>query len=152
MIRSAAPRLLALGLAAGLSVSGAIAVSAAATRAPRRKPHLSEHRIVQLAERAAARAGDPSPTLIQRSEGTRHDANLVDSGDIVPGRRWSYLIAEPGHFVFKDAPTPPGAPAPTGTGLTLIVNASTGEITDTRVSDRYPHLARLGPVHTDLRR
>lgn len=53
---------------------------------------------------AAYSAGDPEPTLIQHSEGTRDKANLVDSGDIVPGRRWSYLIAERGDFVFKDAP------------------------------------------------
>src|SRR5262245_11595066 len=115
MIGTATRRLLVLGLAAGLSASGAIAVSVAATRPPGRKPHLSEHRILRIAQRAAARAGDPSPSLIQHSEGTRHDANRVDSGDIVPGRQWSYLIAERGHFVFEDAPEPPGVPAPAGT-------------------------------------
>ena len=146
MIRSAKYRLLAL--AVGTLVLGGVAVSAAATER-RHEPSLSEGRIVQLAEQAATRAGDPNPTLIQHSEGTRHDANLVDSGDIVAGRTWSYLIAERGRFVLRDAPRPPGARAPTGNVLTLVVNASTGEITDIGVSDSYPHLARLGPVHTD---
>jgi hypothetical protein len=133
----------------------AILVGSSATAHPERshqRPHLSERRILRIAETAAARAGDPKPSLIQHSEGTRHRANLVASGDGIPGRQWSYLIAERGHFVLKDAPIPPGAAAPRGSVLTLIVNASTGQGTDGGVSNRYPDLDRLGPVHTDLRR
>ena len=151
MMNSTPRRLVVLGLAGALSAWGAIAVSVAATKAPRREPHLSERRIVRIAEQAAAQAGDPTPTLIQHSAGTRRNANRVDSGDIVPGRQRSYLIAERGHFVFKDVPTPSAAPAPAGTVLTLIVSAASGRITDIGVADRYPRLARLGPVHTDRR-
>jgi hypothetical protein len=32
------------------------------------------------------------------------------------------------------------------------VNASTGQVTDGGLSNRYPDLAKLGRVHTDLRR
>lgn len=105
---------------------------------------------MQIAERAAAQAGDPRPTLIQHSEGTRHEANLVASGDRAPGRRWSYLIAERGDFVL-DAPAPLGVRAPRGSVLTLVIDAATGTVTDSGVSDRYPQLATLGPVSTDLR-
>src|SRR6202035_1838820 len=104
-----------------------------------------------IAERAAARAGDPHPSLIQHAEGTRHEANLVDSGDVVPGCRWSYLIAEPGHFVLRSAHIPSGAPLPKGTVLTLVIDAATGRSTDGGLSNHYPDLDRLGPVTTDLR-
>jgi hypothetical protein len=123
----------------------------ASSRFSRGKPQLTQRRILRIAETAAERAGDPKPTLIEHSEGARQNANLVDSGDMVLGRQWSYLIAERGHFVFNDAPRPAGARAPSGSVLTLIVDASRGQITDAGLSNRYPHLAQLGPVHTDLR-
>jgi hypothetical protein len=132
-----------------------IVVTSAATaslRSSGNRPHLSERRILRIAEAAAARAGDRRPTLIQHSEGGRHEANLVDSGEWVPGGAWSYLIAEQGHFVLKDVSLPLGARPPTGSVLTLIIDARTGEITDLGLTNRYPHLARLGLVHTDLRR
>lgn len=141
--------------AAGLIAACAVAagpVAGASGGGSRRRPQLSERRILHIALAAAASAGDRHPTLIQHSAGTRHDANLVDSGDIVPGRNWSYLIAERGHFVLRNAPVPPGEPPPHGSVLTLIVDASTGQATDGGVSNRYPRLVRLGPVHTDLRR
>jgi hypothetical protein len=114
------------------------------------KAHLSNARIRKIAERAATQNGDPKPTLIQHSEGTRFAANLVASGDLVFGWAWSYLIAVRGHFVLNGASVPPGAPAPHGTVITLVVNASTGQVTDSGVSDRYPDLAKLGPVVSDL--
>jgi hypothetical protein len=36
--------------------------------------------------------------------------------------------------------------------ITLVVDAATGQVTDSGVSNRYPPLARLGKVTTDLRR
>lgn len=136
-----------------LAMGGGVAISASATVGTNASrggmPHLAELRIALT---AAAHAGDRAPLLIQHSQGTREKANLVDSGDVVPGRQWSYLIAERGHFIFKDAPGPPGAPVPTGSVLTLVVNARTSQITDSGLSDRYPGLAKLGPVATDLDR
>ena len=154
MISTRPGRFLAAAAASGL-IAGAVVLSSLAVASPRparAKPHLTERRILSIAKTAAARAGDPKPLLIQHSEGTRHRANLVDSGDIVPGRQRSYLIAERGRFLFTDAPTPSGARAPTGSVLTLVVDASTGEITDTGLSNHYPDLTALGPVTTDLRR
>jgi hypothetical protein len=116
------------------------------------RPTLSEHEILVIALGAARSAGDPAPTLIQHSEGTRVAANHVDSGDIVPGSDWSYLIAERGRFVLNDVSVPAGASAPRGSVLTLIVSAHSHEVTDFGVSDRYPDMARLGPVTTDLHR
>lgn len=155
MSRGVLRRWVASAGAAGLLTTGGIALASGQSGSSDRvfrRPHLSERRILQLAERAAARAGDRYPILIQHSQGTRHNANLVDSGDVVPGGQWSYLIAERGHFVLNDAPRPSGASAPRGSVLTLIVNAAAGGVSDSGVSNRYPDLDNLGPVHTDLRR
>jgi hypothetical protein len=147
-------RLLAGAGAAGLLSAGGIAVTSAQGGSSSRihgKPHLSERRILRIAEQAAAGGGDRYPTLIRQREGTRHDANLIDSGDGVSGQQWSYLIAERGHFVVKDSQGLPGSTVPRGSVLTLIVNATTGHVTDFGVSDRYPDLAKLGRIYTDLR-
>jgi hypothetical protein len=154
MIGIALPKLLAVASATGLVAAGGVLGSSLATAGaggPNGRPQLPEYRIVQTAERAAAQAGDPRPTLIQHSAGSRQEANLVSSGDGVPGGRWSYLIAERGNFVLKNASVPSGARAPSGSVLTMIVDAATGRVTDGGVSDRYPRLATLGPVTTDLR-
>ena len=137
---------------AGVVVASAMVVvtALAATRSVSRRS-LTEARILQIARRAAAGAGDRTPSLIQHSQGTRHQANLVAGGDLVAGAQWSYLIAERGSFVLKNASYPSGARAPRGSVLTMVVNAKTGAVTDGGVSDRYPDLAALGTVHTDLR-
>jgi hypothetical protein len=153
-MRRAARRPLVIAAAAALAL-GAVVISSSATAQPsgaRDHPRLAGRQILRIANTAAASAVDPRPTLIQHSQGTRYRANLVDSGDIVPGKAWCYLIAERGHFVFSDAPRPPGARAPSGSVITLVVDASAREITDSGVSDRFPKLAALGPVTTDLRR
>jgi hypothetical protein len=116
------------------------------------RPSLTEPQLRAIALRAARGAGDPAPTLIQHSEGTRRAANLIDSGDIVPGTAWSYLIAERGRFVLRNASVPAGAKLPRGSVLTLVVAARSHQVTDFGVSNRYPDLAKLGPVTTDLRR
>ena len=148
-------RLFAAAAAAGVLTAGGIALASAhnGNSSPTHaKPRLSERRILQLAENAAAGNGDRRPTLIQHAEGTRHDANLVDSGEGVPGRAWSYLIAERGQFVVRNSEGVPGSAVPHGLVLTLIVNAANGQVTDFGVSNKYPDLIKLGPVHTDLRR
>jgi hypothetical protein len=156
MIRSALRDWLAGSAIVGSIVAFAVVAitsSASATlHSSQGKPHLSERQVLGIALKVAAQAGDRKPTLIQHAERTRHEANLVASGDLVPGRRWSYLIAERGHFVFKNASRPAGARAPSGSVLTLVVDASTRQVTDTGLSNRYPHLSDLGPVRTDLRR
>jgi hypothetical protein len=122
-------------------------------RAPSRpKPRLSEKRLLRIAEDAATRAGDPHPRLIQHAAGTRFEAVRISSGDLVFEWNWSYLIAERGHFICQACSVPPGAKPPTGSVLTLVVDAANGQATDSGLSKRYPPLQRLGHVTTDLRR
>lgn len=113
-------------------------------------PTLSEQRIVALAEREASESGDSKPTLIQHAAGTHFEAVLVSSGDLVFAWNWSYLIAIRGHFVWTSASVPPGAKPPKGRVITLVVDARTGQVTDGGIGNRYPQLAKLGPVTTDL--
>jgi len=110
---------------------------------PGPRPHLSEARIIAIATAAATHADDPQPTLIQHSAGTRFQANLVDSGDLVFDYRWSYLIAEQGRFAFGNIGPPPGEGELTGSVITQVVDASTGQVTDAGISNRFPKLAKL---------
>lgn len=129
--------------------AGALALSSNAATSSHHQ--LTEQQILRIALRAAARQGDPRPTLIQHSEGTRCAANRIMSGACFGGSAWSYLIAERGHFIGYGATVPAGASLPRGTVITLIVNATTGQGTDGGISYRYPPLAQLGPVTTDFR-
>ena len=47
-----------------------------------------------------------------------------------------------------DAPTPPGAPAPRGSVLTIVIDAHHGTVTDAGLSNRYPDVGALGAVRT----
>ena len=118
---------------------------------PGPQPHLSGSRILKLAEQAAARSGDPSPSLIQHVEATRFDAVRISSGDLVFEWNWAYLIAERGHFTCSACSGPSRAKAPTGSVITLVVDAKSGQGTDGGIGNRYPPLAKLGRVTTDLR-
>lgn len=112
---------------------------------------MSEALIKRAALRAATQAGDRHPSLIQHAEGTRERANKIAWRDTVPDFNWCYLIAVRGKFVLHDVSSPPGAKPPKGTVLTLVLDAKTGRTLDFGVQDRYPDLAKLGPVTTDLR-
>jgi len=135
------------GAVAG-AAAGILGSSLAGARSPRQ---LTEGQILQLALGAAARSGDPRPTLIQHSEGPLGKANQITAGAYIGGSAQSYLIAARGQFIGYGAPIPAGAPLPRGTVITLIVNAATGRVTDDGITNRYPRLAQLGPVTTDFR-
>jgi hypothetical protein len=144
--------------AVGLGLAGWSSLGvAASTPSSGATVSFSADQIPGLAQSIAARHGDPAPGLIQHSiETTRGAANLVASGDTISGadaQTPSYLIAIRGHFS-GPRPLPPLAPASaesteTYSVITLVVNAETGEITDSGHSDTYPDLAALGAVATD---
>jgi hypothetical protein len=130
------------------AVSGALIVtlvpgsSAASTS-------LTQAQITGIALGFAANAGDPTPTLVEHVETTRSQAVEASSADTVQNNAASYLIAMRGNFVLQDAPRPPGAAAPTGSVLTLVIDAQTGQLTDIGVQDNVPDLSQLGPVTID---
>jgi hypothetical protein len=140
-----------LGNLAGPHVHSVSARLSVLAYRPGPRPSLSEQQILSMAEGAAHRSGNPMPTLIQHVIGTRFDAVRISSGDLVFEWNWSYLIAIRGRFSAIYASYPAGVTPPTGTVMTLVVDARTGHVTDSGVSERYPPLATLGPVTTDFR-
>ena len=149
MLRGSRRRYLVLaaivGLVAGCTVA-ATTLAAGASGRPQAKLSASERELLKIALRAAARAGDPRPTLIQYSVGTRGKANLISSKDITGGEQRSYLIAERGHLVLRDLGI--GNKTIRGSVITLVLNASTMLGTDFGLQNNYPNLAALGRVTT----
>ncbi len=148
-------------LTGGLVALACLAATSASAANPARlslAPRLSDSRLRAIALTAAKADGDAHPTLIQDAEGSRRIANLVAGGQ--PGNAWnaSYLLAERGTFATPTISTPPGIPMGPGPVritrhvITLVVDARTGKVTDSGLSDRYPNLARLGRVTTLQRR
>jgi hypothetical protein len=115
------------------------------------KPRLSEKQIRRIAMAAAKHARDRHPSLIQHAAGSHFKAVLIGQGDLVFEWNWSYLIAIRGHFIYSNVGLGSSSTIH-GTVITLVVDAGTGQITDAGLSHRYPLLARLGKVTTDLRR
>jgi hypothetical protein len=113
-------------------------------------PKLTEDQISQIARGAAdGIGGDSAPTLIEHVEGLREQTVFSLSGDTVPSSSDVFAIVMRGHFVASGAPTPPDVPAPTGSVMVLIIDATTGQVTDLGIQDQVPDLATLGPVTSD---
>ena len=114
----------------------------------------NETKILTLARSAAASKPDPTPSLIQHAAGTRQHANhvMTTGGHLVPGDELSYLIAIRGDFS-GSARQPPFPPKPPRlarwTVQMLVIDAATGQVTDSGGSNDYPDLPALGPVTTD---
>lgn len=108
-------------------------------------------RLTAIAHRAAARNGDPKPTWITAVATTRAKAlTSATPGDYVPGsaRVKVYLITMCGHFTAGDASIPPGAKAPSGRYLSLVIDARTFRGLDFGIGPKPPPVApaSLGPV------
>ncbi len=126
---------------------------------PAPAPHLSERQIRRIEMSAIAGGGDPHPSLIQHAEGTRFEANLIASPDLIFDWSWAYLIAIHGHFKWSSTgvfgsysrreSSPAGSHTIHNSVITVILNAKTGQTEDFGTSDHYPDLAKLGPVTTD---
>ncbi len=101
----------------------------------------------QIALAAAAEYGEQAPSAITYVATTRQEANTADFGGVVDSNQPSYLIVEHGHFS-DPAALPPGSTAapPSGSVLTLVVDAQTGQILDTGIMSGEPNMASLGAV------
>lgn len=137
-----------LGLVAACTLAATSLAKGSSSR-PHVRRSATERWILKVALRAAVEAGDPRPTLIQHSVGSRVKANLVASGEGGGGEQRSYLIAERGHFVLRDVGI--GNQTIRGSVITLVFNAKTRDGTDYGLQNNYPNLAALGPVTTDWR-
>jgi hypothetical protein len=109
--------------------------------------------IKSLVMTTAARLGDSTPTDISYSAPVTRNAANAASGDgaIIGGADGSasgyILVVAHGHFTAYDAITPPGDNNyPTGTVMIMVVDASTGQPTDSGIQRNTPDMSKVGPV------
>jgi hypothetical protein len=127
---------------------------------PRREPLplvTKEADLLPLALKAAARAGDPDPELVQHVSGTRQKLTTL-TGSIVHSDDPCYMIAIRGSFSGR-RPFPHGPEWDHRRGeiehwpvKVLVVEISSGRIVDSGGGRQWPDLAQVGPVVTDRRR
>jgi hypothetical protein len=146
--RALAPLAGAAALASLLAAAGC-GRSAAAIGAP--VPASAIGRLTAIAHRTATINGDPRPAWITAVLTTRAKAlTSATPGDYVPGSAHVkvFLITMRGHFIARDASRPPGAKAPTGRYLSLLIDAKTFQGLDFGIAPKPPPVppASLGPV------
>jgi hypothetical protein len=101
-----------------------------------------------MALQASSANGVPSPKTIEVVASPDHQAaEKIVSGDIVNDHVAVYVVeVTGGTFTDNTASTPPGVPAPSGSVLTLTVDAQSFRVTDFGLTDTAPDLTQIGPV------
>ena len=158
---------LTLAVAALVAVATSIGVVAAAksndravTKSPRRftgtfhtrtgAPFPPDQQVLtdlrELALSVASNSGeDDSPTGGRVWATSRERANeLAFQTRMADTDQPVYVVVLHGDFVLSDAPRPSGAPIPTGSVLTMIVDPTTGGIMDFGAHHVAPDLSALG--------
>jgi hypothetical protein len=96
---------------------------------------------VALIKEAARLNGEPSPTAITTNATTRAAAfAAVGAGaDDVPATPIDLVVAH-GAFTGFEVKRPPGAPAPRGHVLFLLIDSASGLVTDWGIGNVDPHV------------
>lgn len=112
-------------------------------------PAWGSKNLKDVALQTATSLGDSRPTTIRYVKCNRKaaakflDNSRVDSDDV------SYVIVMHGNFIDEKAFMPPGAKAPTGNTLSLVIRASDGAVTDLVLNNQsYNGLGQLGSERT----
>jgi hypothetical protein len=101
--------------------------------------------VTAAANRVAAINGDAHPSNAAWVKTTRQTAVSAESTDTVDSNQPVYYVVLHGHFAATKGYLGPGAAVPTGTILTLTVDASTGEVLDNSLSNKTPDFSHTGP-------
>jgi hypothetical protein len=110
-------------------------------------PVTSSSAAAAIAERIAATNNVPTPPTVDVAQATRTQAiAVVDPTDTIATNEPSYVVQMSGDFIGYGAKVPPGAALPTGTNMTVVINASSGRITDWSIDNSPQPLSALGPV------
>lgn len=114
-------------------------------------PALAVHRLTVMADRAVKVNGGSTPAWATAVVTTYKKAlTSATPGDTVPmGKKTIvYLVTMKGHFIAEQGPVPPGVHAPTGTCMSIVINAKTFQATDFGLGPKPPPVspASLGPV------
>ena len=113
-------------------------------------PASAVHRLTAIADRAVTLNGG-HPVAWATAVVTTHAKALTSAtpGDTTPGAKAIvYLVTIKGRFVCGLCSGPPGSHAPTGTYLSLVIDARTFAGTDSGLGPKPPPVppARFGPV------
>jgi hypothetical protein len=103
--------------------------------------------IASAAKSFATANGDSDPSAITAVRSTRGTAlDKLHAGKIDPAlsSQSVYVVTMHGEFTAHDAAVPKGHALPTGSDLTMVIDALTGRLTDWMVSDSQPSLGVLG--------
>lgn len=146
---SGAKRFMVGGTGVAGMAAAAVIFAAAGSGANTPNPALAAH-LKSLVMTDAARMGDRTPRDISFSAlTTRNRALAAASGDQVGppyGQTPSYLVVAHGNFTAYGVSPPGSAANPTGTVMTLVVDATTGQPTDSGIQGTTPDMSKLGPV------
>jgi hypothetical protein len=134
-----------LALVTATSVLGSS--HSAARPAPESPPSATAPEISQLtaiARDASAAYGESNPKLGAVVSSTRDVANRFTNGATIFDDSPCYVLEVSGHFTAMRHPR--GVPAPSGTVLTVIVDAATMTPVDAGIGSTAPDLSGLGPT------
>jgi hypothetical protein len=138
----------ACGSASGMAVTASHHPAVAEPGQP--VPASAVHRLTAIADRAVTLNGG-RPVAWATAVVTTHAKALTSAtpGDTTPGAKAIvYLVTIKGHFVCGLCSVPPGSHAPTGTYLSLVIDARTFAGTDSGIGPKPPPVppTRFGPV------
>lgn len=118
-------------------------------------PLLTDAQVREVADREAADAEDASPSDVRAVDVSLKSALAIDPHNVVPSppdpgvaaleASTVVVVSMHGSFTLNNGRVPPGKPAPTGSVLTLILDAHTGQMEGRALTDEEePGLAGLG--------
>ncbi len=120
-------------------------------------PLLTDAQVGEIADREAAGAEDASPSDVRAVDASLKSALAIDPHNVVPSApdpgvaaleaSAVVVVSMHGSFTLTNGRVPPGEPAPTGSVLTLILDAHTGQMEGRALTDEEePGLAGLGAL------
>jgi hypothetical protein len=155
LLAGGATETLAAGDGSGTTTPAEAPSAGAPTYTAPAGPLLADAQLDAIARRGAAVAGDASPVSIQAVDTSLRSAMEIDphnslpqapdAGEAALEASTVAVVAMHGSFTLEDARVPPGRGAPSGTVLTLIVDAHTGQVEGRAISnEEAPGFAGLG--------
>nr|WSX53660.1 hypothetical protein OG409_34930 [Streptomyces sp. NBC_00974] len=100
--------------------------------------------LVEIAQRIAAKNGDGHPKNLKVVKTKRKAAAQAVSGAAVNSDQDAFVVEMTGKFTAHQVKVPHGGPQPTGSTLTLTIDANTGLILDWGLTTGTPTPTRLG--------
>lgn len=135
-----------------LLTAGVASLAPAFLALPHATAETDDQRVRGFAARAAHAGGDDNPSALHWVRTTRAAANRELAGAVADdsdSSRDVFVIQQHGHFTARYASVPDGSALPTGSVMTLVVDSTSGNLTDYGLSSNDKDLSSLGDVHDD---